>query len=69
MKETLCHCGKPLHYSNKETERTMKMFASDLGEFIKVTIPGKGTWNVQRHYIALHGIKGANLGELGFTKL
>ena len=67
-KVNTCHCGKPLHYTNKETERIMKMFVAELGEFIPLTV-GKRTWEVQRHYIALHGVKARELPDLGFKEI
>jgi len=69
IKEIFCHCGKPLHYRNAEIERIAKMFVMEFGEYIPVTIPNKGTWKVQRHYIALHGLKASEVPDLGFEKL
>ena len=62
----LCACGKPLHYKNKVTERMVQMLVDELGEYIAVTVDGK-TFSVQRHYIALHGIKDKDLDKLGFS--
>lgn len=69
MTTTMCHCGNPLHYSNPATQAAVEKLVRDLGEFQQVTIPGQGTWLVQRHYIALHGIKAAELADLGFQKV
>ncbi len=63
-----CWCGKPLHYKDKKTEKMVQKLVDQLGEFIPVTVAGK-TFRVQRHYIALHGIKAKNLAKLGFKKI
>ncbi len=68
MVETLCHCGKPLHYTDKQLEADLMALTRDLGEFVPVTV-GKRTWRVQRHYIALHGIKGKDVSALGFEEI
>lgn len=69
MKEvTHCHCGKPLHYTDKGLEEVVKEYTRDLGEFIPVQVDGR-VWRVQRHYIALHGIKGKDLSTLGFEEI
>ena len=62
----LCHCGKPLHYSDPELEKQVDRLVAKLGEFIAVTV-GNKTYNVPRHYIALHGINGADIAKLGFS--
>jgi hypothetical protein len=64
----LCHCGQPLHYGSPETERYMKSMVKKLGEFTKVTARGR-TWLVSRHYVALHGMKAAELHTLGFEEV
>ena len=68
-KKSLCRCGDPIHYSDPETEKRVQKIVDELGEFIEVIVPGKGTYKVQRHYIALHSIKGEDLGKLGFQKI
>ena len=69
MKEvTHCHCGEPLHYTDKGLEAMLKEYTRDLGEFIPVQVDGR-VWRVQRHYIALHGIKGKDLSTLGFEEI
>ncbi len=63
----LCHCGKPLHYMNLNTFIKISQLSNDLGEFIKIKSTQSGkTYLVQRHYIALHGINGEDLDNLGF---
>lgn len=64
-----CHCGKPLHYTNKTLEERVQELVEKLGEFMPVEVFGKGTYAVQRHYIALHGIKGVEVDKLGFKKI
>ena len=60
----LCACGKPLHYTNSELEKIMRMMVEQKGETITVTV-GDRSWRVPRHFIALHGIdKGSELPEL-----
>lgn len=63
-----CHCGKPLHYTDKTKQARVQELVDKLGEFIPVTVPRKGTWLVQRHYIALHGTKAEEIETLGFRK-
>jgi hypothetical protein len=64
----LCHCGRPLHYRDVKVHLAVKKLIDSLGEFVNVTV-GKSTWKVQRHYIALHGIKGSDLAKLGFERV
>ena len=63
-----CHCGRPLHYTDPAIEAMVRMLIRELGEYIKITVDGR-TWLVQRHYIALHGIKGSELPDLGFQEI
>ena len=64
----LCHCGKPLHYPSVLVERTVKKMIQAVGEYVPITVEGR-TWKVQRHYIALHGIKAEELPGLGFQEI
>ena len=68
MNPEMCHCGRPLHYTDPVIERMVRALIRQLGEYIKVTVNGR-TWLVQRHYIALHGIKGSELPDLGFQEI
>jgi hypothetical protein len=68
MNGEMCHCGRPVHYTDPVIERTVRELIRQLGEYIKVTVNGR-TWLVQRHYIALHGIKGSELPDLGFQEI
>lgn len=62
-----CFCGKPLHYTSKVNQERIAHFCKMLGEYVKVFYDGT-FFNVPRHYIALHGIEGADLVHLGFEK-
>ena len=64
----LCHCGKPLHYTDADVERAMWRLIALKGERIKVTVGGR-SWLVPRHYIALHGLKAWELPFLGFEEV
>ncbi len=68
----MCACGKPLHFTNKINERNVEILVRELGECAKVETP-KGTYMVPRTYIALHGIKSAEIPSLaqqyGFAKV
>jgi len=63
-----CACGRPLHYSDPNLQQMVERLVADLGETVNVTVVGR-TWRVPRHYIALHGIKGANIANLGFEEI
>jgi len=63
-----CHCGRPLHYQNKAIEMMVKAMVRRQGEYVRVTLEGR-TWLVQRHYIALHGIRSRDLPFLGFQEV
>jgi hypothetical protein len=66
--EVLCHCGQPLHYTDEVVEAFTKDLIRNLGPTVKVNVGGR-IWEVQRHYIALHGLKAAELPELGFPEV
>jgi hypothetical protein len=59
-----CACGQPLHYRSAMIEVIMRQLVKELGDDIKVTSPQHGTFWIQRHYLALHGLKVAELPEL-----
>lgn len=58
-----CACGLPLHYSNPEIRKMVETIIAEQGEFVDVGV-GDKKYKVQRHYIALHGIKAADLEHL-----
>jgi hypothetical protein len=67
---SLCHCGRPLHYSDPHLQVRIEALIRELGEFAKITVMETGrAWLVPRHYIALHGIKARDLPTLGFREV
>jgi hypothetical protein len=66
--EELCHCGKPLHYTDPLAESFTRALIESLGPTLKVSVQGR-VWEVQRHYIALHGLRAAELPDLGFPEV
>jgi hypothetical protein len=64
----LCHCGKPLHYTDPVDEMKVRGFIEELGECMEIQTPA-GRWVVPRHYIALHGLTAEELPHLGFEKI
>lgn len=66
----LCHCGKALHYTDKAVEKVMHKFVAELGRYVSVVshIDNK-TYKVDRHYIALHGLIGKELHNMGFEEV
>ena len=63
-----CACGKPLHYQDKKVQQIIETMVTKLGKEVKVTVENK-TYLVQRHYIALHGLKANELPELEKQKI
>lgn len=63
-----CWCGRPFHYKNKEFEKQVCEVVERFGEYITVEQDGK-KYQVQRHWIALHGIKGKDISKLGFREV
>jgi hypothetical protein len=58
-----CACGRPLHYSDPAIYELIAGMVRELGPTIKVICAGK-SYQVQRHFIALHGLKAAELPML-----
>lgn len=67
LMERMCHCGKPLHYSDPAMRERVDRMVDELGDVIVVKIGGR-RWAVPRHYIALHGLKAAEIADLGFEE-
>lgn len=67
-REKTCHCGRPLHYRDETTQRAVEAIIDMLGQYVKVKVGGRA-WMVQRHYVALHGIRAAELPFLGFKEV
>lgn len=66
---TRCHCGRLLHYSDPKIRAQVEALIELSGsEYLPVTVNGR-TWLVQKHYIALHGIKAWGLPHLGFQEI
>jgi len=63
-----CACGLPLHYSDDAARRFVEGRNKELGEHIVVRV-GLRRWLVQRHYLALHGLKAQELPSLGFPEI
>jgi hypothetical protein len=66
----MCHCGKPLHYTNSMAFAYTQACIDKLGEYISVvsSVTNK-TYKVPRHYIALHGLAGNEIHKLGFKEI
>jgi hypothetical protein len=64
----LCHCGEPLHYTDEMVEAFTRDLIKNLGPTVKVNV-GTRTWEVDRHFIALHGLRAADLPTLGFPEV
>lgn len=59
----MCACGRPLHYSDPACKVVIDDFVRRLGSDQIVEIEGQ-KYHVQRHYIALHGLKAAEIESL-----
>ncbi len=58
-----CACGLPLHYNDPNIQTMVEKIILDRGEFVEISVEGK-RYKVQRHFIALHGIKAFELDQL-----
>ncbi len=59
-----CACGRPLHYNDPNAQAQVQRLVDQLGEYTTITVPGIGSYKVQRHYIGLHGVVAAELPKL-----
>jgi hypothetical protein len=66
--QTMCACGRPLHYRDPLLQEFVQRMVDELGENIRVTTRER-TWLVPRHYLALHGLKAWELEKLGFPEV
>jgi hypothetical protein len=61
-----------LHYSDPATRFKVDKLVAQLGPTVLVTVNNR-SWQVPRHYIALHGLIAADLPDLaarfGFTEV
>ncbi len=64
----LCHCGRPLHYSDAEIRKIIERLIEREGPTILVTVDQR-SWLVPRHYIALHGLRATEIASLGFEEV
>ncbi len=63
MMAELCACGRPLHYTDQQVQIQMESLVDMLGSHVCIIV--EGLWyRVQRHYIALHGMKANELEQL-----
>ncbi len=69
LRSDQCYCGEPLHYASESSRKRVQEIIDESGRWQKVTIIGVGSFVVDRHYIALHGIKGGELVALGFDRV
>jgi hypothetical protein len=60
---TYCACGSPLHYRDPAVFRQVQSFVEARGPDLIMVAPG-GSYRVQRHSLALHGLKVNDLPEL-----
>jgi len=58
-----CACGRPLHYNSSYVQDMVTRLAQRLGETVIVSVGGR-RYKVQRHYLALHGLKAKELPQL-----
>lgn len=65
----LCPCGRPLHYSNADIEMFVRSQIAQLGPNVIVNFTSGPSYEVPRHYIALHGLSAAKAAEMGFTQI
>lgn len=63
-----CACGQELHYTDEGVAAQMDEIVAHVGEFVTVRT-SEGRWNVQRHYIALHGLNAADLPGSQFERI
>jgi hypothetical protein len=66
--QEFCHCGEPLHYTDPMAESFTRGLVESLGPTLKVSAMGH-VYEVQRHYIALHGLRATELPSLGFPEV
>ncbi len=69
MQENMCHCGKPLHYSNKSMQSLIEEMNARMGSEYLIVKVGVRRYLVQRHYIALHGLAATEIAKLGFREV
>jgi hypothetical protein len=63
-----CTCGQPLHYTYPAMRVAVERLIAQSGDEDVAVTNGARTWIVQRHYIALHGLKARDLPYLKFPE-
>ena len=62
MHEGMCACGLPLHYRSVLDQFIVDLLTSQAGGDPNILVASPtGTYRVQRHYIALHGLRETEL--------
>jgi hypothetical protein len=64
----MCHCGQPLHYTDPDLQKSIERIIQRLGQHVEIDVSGR-KFLVCRHYIALHGLEGSKVHELGFQEI
>lgn len=57
---TRCACGRVLHYKQVKKFLKIQAFIDELGPTIDLRV-GDEIYRIQRHYLALHGLKSRDL--------
>jgi hypothetical protein len=65
---TLCPCGRPLHYTNALAQQIVEESVARSGPTVRV-VCGTDAYEVDRHYLALHGLKARELPMLAVQGL
>jgi hypothetical protein len=64
----LCPCGRPLHYTDDGLRELIEELGVLEGPTVRV-VCGTDTYEVDRHYLALHGLKARELPMLAVQGL
>jgi len=64
----MCARGKPPHYNDPHIRALVEKMIELEGEEIKVRV-GRRTWLAPRHFIALHGLRAADLPDSDFVEV
>lgn len=63
-----CACGRRLHYGDPAKQAMVEQLIASTAADVPVQY-GTRTWLVQRHYVALHGLKASEIPALKFPEL
>lgn len=61
---TECACGNALHYTHPDLMAQVQKLVDAYGDYTEIEVAGAGRFKVQRHYIALHGVRARDLPAL-----